>query len=103
MNKNLQPTCIKRKGDQGEIEYVTNPQKLADIFNLYFKDKVDKLREKTNKPPSIPPTERLQHWLEQRSTPPPPFHLKEINTQQFRKILKKMKSKRTHGVDWKKA
>ena len=100
MNKNLMPTAIKNKDKNGDFELVTNPQKLADMFNQYFKSKVDKLREKTNQPPSVPPSERLQRWLEKRSSPPPPFQLKEINTHQFRKILKKMKSKRTHGIDW---
>ena len=100
MNKNLQPTSIKTKRDNGEIELVTNPMKLADMFNKYFKSKVDKLREETNQPPTIPPEERLEKWLAQRDSPPPPFQLREITTSDFRRILKKMKAKRTHGVDW---
>ena len=100
MNKNLTPTLIRTKDKNGEPEYVTNPQQLSDMFNEFFKSKVDKLREKTNQPPQIPPAERLESWLSQRSSPPPPFQLKEIDREQFRRILKKMKPKRTHGVDW---
>ena len=100
MNKNLMPTAIKQKDKHGEVEVVTNPQKLANMFNHFFKSKVDKLREQTNHPPTIPPEERLEQWLGQRSSPPPPFQFKKISKSDFRKILKKMKSKRTHGVDW---
>jgi hypothetical protein len=49
MNKNLQPTSIKTKGDNGEIELVTNPMKLADMFNKYFKSRVDKSRRAPRK------------------------------------------------------
>ena len=70
------------------------------MFNEYFNSKVEKLREKTDQPPVVPPVERLRRWLSQRSSPPPAFQLKEINVEQFRRILKKIKPKRTHGVDW---
>ena len=36
---------------------ITNPLKMATIFNNYFRKKVEILRERTNKPPEIPPTE----------------------------------------------
>ena len=89
MNKNLTPTSIKNKDEDGQLEYVTNPQKLADMFNQYFKSKVDNLRKKTDQPPKIPPCERLEHWLSQRTNPPPFFQLKEIDSTQFRRILKR--------------
>ena len=98
--QNVMPVSIKVSGKNGEVEYVTNPEKLANKFNEYFKSKVDKIRETTNQPPKIQPTERLQQWLAKRSTPPPPFQLRRINMLQLRKILKKLKPKRTHGVDW---
>ena len=100
MNKNLMPTSIKRQGENGELEIVTNPLKLAQMFNTYFKSKVDRLRAQTNKPPIIAPEERLERWLATRDSPPPPFQLEEINRTVFRKIMKRMKSKRTHGIDW---
>ena len=99
-NKNLAPTAIKQTDDKGETEIVTNPKKLADMFNTFFKRKVEKLREKTNHPPVIPPSERLQRWLTERGVDPPPFNLKEIDRKGFRGIMKKMKGKRVHGVDW---
>ena len=100
MNKSLTPTTIKTKNENDELETVTNPTKLANMFNQFFKQKVDKLRDKTNQPPKVQPVERLKQWLATRSSPPPPFQLKEIDKTFFRKIVKKMKPKRTHGVDW---
>ena len=97
---NLSPTTIRTTNDNGELEHVTNPQRLAQLFNGFFKKKVEVLRKKTNRPPVIPPTTRLREWLSTRSNPPPPFKIKEITRDQFRKILKKLKSRRTHGVDW---
>ena len=99
----MSPTSIKVKDEKEGYREVTDPGKLAELFNDFFKKKVDKLREKTNQPPQIPPAIRLQEWLSKRSNPVPPFHLTEINREQFREILKKMKQKRTSGVDhyWK--
>ena len=63
MNSNLAPTVIKTSDEDGNFEMVTNPQKLANIFNKFFRKKVQTLREKTNQPPIISPTERLRSWL----------------------------------------
>ena len=99
-NNNLAPTVIKNKNEIGEIELVSNPKKLANLFNHYFREKIQLLREKTNQPPVVPPTERLRKWLVKRDEPPPPFQIKPINKTDFRKIMKKMKPKRVHGIDW---
>ena len=98
--KNLAPTAIKVIGNDGMTETVTNPQKLATLFNKYFRRKVETLRAKTNNPPVIPPSERLRKWLQTRDQPPPPFALKEIDRKTFRFIMSRMKGKRLHGVDW---
>ena len=96
INHNLSPTVIKKRNENGEVELVTNPLKLANMFNKFFRKKVETLRAKTDKPPTIPPTERLSRWLAQRDSPPPLFELHTM----LRKIMKKMKPKRVHGVDW---
>ena len=98
-NTNLAPTVIKKFDDKGDVEMVTNPQKLASMFNHFFRRKVEVLREKTNQPPSIPPTDRLRSWLSTRDSPPPEFELIKIDKNMFRKIQKKMKAKRVQGVD----
>jgi hypothetical protein len=72
-NKNLAPTAIKEVDKTGVINIVTNPLKLATMFNKFFRSKVKKLREKSNQPPRTPPTGRLRSWLESRGQPLPPF------------------------------
>ena len=99
-NNNLSPTAIKIKDENGHYQQVTDTRKLADLFNKFFKKKVDTLRQKSNQLPLISPVSRLQNWLSKRSIPPPLFKLKEISSAQLRKILKKLKLRRTHGTDW---
>ena len=79
---------------------MTNPKKLAGIFNNFFREKVQKLRAKTDQIPKSPPKERLKTWLEKEGIDPPPFQLKEIDKKTFRGIMKKIKVGRVHGVDW---
>ena len=67
-NKNLAPTAIKEVGKDGQTETVTNPLKLATMFNEFFRKKVELLRNKTIQPPKKSPTERLRQWLETAST-----------------------------------
>ena len=99
MNNNLSPTAIKIKDNDGQYQQITNPELLAEMFNKYFKRKVEGLRQKTNQLPLIPPVTRLEDWLSKRNSPPPPFHLREIDSSMLRKILKRMKPRRTHGLD----
>ena len=98
-NKNLAPTAIKVNNENAEPEYVTNPKKLAGMFNNFFREKVEKLREKTDQEPNSPPKERLKTWLEKEGIHPPPFQLNEIDKKTFRGIMKKIKGGRVHGVD----
>ena len=95
-NKNLAPTAIKVANKKGETEIVTNLEKMSEHFNQFFRKKV----EKNDQPPAIPPKERLRKWLSEKGVNPPPFSLKEIDRNNFRGIMKRMKSKRVHGVDW---
>ena len=98
--RNLAPTGIKVVNKEGHVDNITNPLKLATLFNNYFRTKVKKLRQRTDKPPKIPPTERLRRWLDSRRQPPPPFTLKEINKKTFRFIMSRLKCSRVHGIDW---
>ena len=65
-------------------------------FGFIYQDKVKKVQEQTDKRPKINPTERL----EKRSDPIPDFELKQIGISQMRKILKKIKPSRSHGMDF---
>ena len=94
IDKNLAPTNIIV-----EDELTSNPEKIANKFNEYFQQKVRILRENTSSPePSVDPVQRLQKWIQKKSDIPF-FKLKKINIVTVRKILKRMKGKRSHGVD----
>ena len=99
-NRNLAPTAIKTVLDNGEVDVVTNPKKLANLFNNFFRRKIERLREKTNHPPSKSPHDRLKSWLNKRDEPPPQFKFQKIDKGMLRKILKKLKPKMVQGVDW---
>ena len=92
---------FKTTSENGDVEMVTNPKRLANFYNNFFRKKIQFLREKTNQPPTIPPCERLGRWLAERDVPPPPFELNPIDRKMFRRIMSKMKPKRVHGFDWK--
>ena len=97
--KNLAPTVIKHQEENEKPVLVTSPKKIATIFNNFFRNKVEKLRNKTNKPSSILPTDRLKNWLKKRPEPPPSFKIKKVDKVILRKAIKRMKGKRGHGVD----
>ena len=98
--KNLAPTAIKVVDKDGLTDTVTNPLKLATLFNKFFRTKVKNLRKRTEHPPGTTPTERLRKWLGTRRHPPPPFKLKEVDRKTFRFIMSKLKGSRVHGIDW---
>ena len=98
--KNLSPTAIVHQEDGDESpEMVTNPLKMADIFNKYFKKKITLLRQKTATAAAIEPATRLRDWLSRRAEPPPQSKIKKINLATLREAIKKMKGKRVHGRD----
>ena len=83
-----------------EGEIVSNPQKLADVFNDIFLKKVQNLIQKTHNPVDIDPGDRLKAWLNLREEPLPQFKLKPISLDNLRKIMAKVKGSRTHGDDF---
>ena len=93
ITKNLSPTTVNVNGDN-----VTNPSKLANIFNQFFIQKVKDLRQKTGSNTTIDPVQRLRTWLEPRGELPV-FQIKPIDLRVLRRILKRMKGKRSHGID----
>ena len=85
------PTSIRVTNAKNQTEIVTNPLKLANLFNTFFTDKTKRLREKVLKEEvTIPPEERLQTWLDSIQATPPGFKIKEINNLQLREIWKKL-------------
>ena len=69
-------------------------------FGKYFSHKVEILHSKTDKAPSIHPCIRLKNWLDKKKIVTPEFQIKPIDKAFLRKILKRLKGSRVHGVDW---
>ena len=42
---------------------------------------------------------RVRKWLDKRTSPPPIFKIKKIDTEALRRAMKRMKGKKVHGVD----
>jgi len=78
---------------------ITNPAKLAKIFNGFFINKVRKLRAKSRKVPNSDPEFRVRKWLDKRPSPLHIFKIKMIDTEALGRGLKRMKGKKVHGVD----
>ena len=83
-----------------ENKIISNPKALATAFSEIFRDKVKKLREKTSAEPKVDPIERLKSWLSQRADPIPEFQLRTIDKMKLRKLMKKLKPSRSHGLDF---
>ena len=74
--KNLSPSAIVHHEDgEDSPELITNPLKMATIFNKYFKNKITTLRQKTAIEATIEPATRLKSWLSKRPEPPPEFNI----------------------------
>ena len=56
VEKNFSPTCIQVSNSENGTEHITNPLKLANLFNEYFTGKVNSIRnEAMKKDVTIPP------------------------------------------------
>ena len=100
IHKNNTPQNILIKNSNNQQEMVHDPSKMASEFNKYFRTKIDLLRGKTEHPPIIDPAKRLKSWLNREQIVTPEFKLKEINQEAFRKIMRRFKGNRVHGIDW---
>ena len=72
---------------------ITNPLKMANIFNKFFKKMITLLRQKTATAATIEPAARVRDWLSKRADPPPEFRIRKINLTTLRKAIKKIKGK----------
>ena len=89
--KNLAPTAIIHTEKEGNPpEMITNPARLAKIFNEFFINKVKKLRAKSRMVPNSDPVLRVRKWLEKRPSPTPIFRIKKIDTEALKIALKGM-------------
>ena len=82
------------KIDNGK-KLLAEPGEIAEELNQFFKSKIDKLALKIQKDNSDP-LERLRNKVkDMRLT----FELRTIKEGDVRKVIKKLKNKRSHGFD----
>ena len=89
MNKNI----IKIQTDNKLIE---DPLQLAELFNTFFKDKVQNLANAIKKDPKIDTFSRLKGKLQGSNLR---FTLKTVTENEVLKIIKSLKPKKSYGFD----
>ena len=77
---------------------VSKPIEIANELNKFFVQKIQAL--KTRNVPVIDSLKELVSYLSTKHIPEGGFSLKEINEETTRKLIKKMKNKKSCGLDW---
>ena len=73
---------------------------MASAVNEYFLDKIIQLKNTNESEILSNATEELEHFLETKNIPAEGFELKELSEQDVSKLIKKIKSKKSCGLDW---
>ena len=77
---------------------LSNPGEMASAVNEYFIDKIRIL--KSNSHVQEANLDVLDKFLSTKSVPAEGFEVKEVSTEALEKLFKKMKGKRSCGLDW---
>ena len=72
-------------------QVTTNPTKIATEYARLHQAKIRDLRAQVPQHPSCPPADRVRSWLRKRSTPPPSFSFKPINSHKLDQLLRRIK------------
>ena len=75
---------------------VENPKELAELFNHYFPEKLQKLASGIRKQDIIDPLEKLRNKVKNSNLQ---FEIKEVEEKDVMKILKNLKNKSSCGMD----
>ena len=81
---------------------MTKPLEIATEINKFFITKIKKLKddfEPVDNQDQDPLTE-LKTFLKKKNVPREGFHLRELNTEDTKKLLKSLKGKKSSGLDW---
>ena len=88
------PTQILAEG-----KLISKPLEMAKAVNKFFLDKIIKLKE--NSPADhTNATDALESYLQEKTLPEEGFKLKELEDVDVIKLAKKLKGKKSCGVDW---
>ena len=84
---------LKIETENGIIE---DPLQVAEKFNMFFKEKIEKLEANINKNPNIDPLSELKKKLKHSKLK---FSLRTVKEKEVLKIMKALKGKRSYGLD----
>ena len=84
---------LKIETKEGIIE---DPLQVAEEFNTFFKEKIEKLEANINKNPNIDPLSELKKKMKHSNLK---FSLRTVKEKEVLKILKALKGKKSYGLD----
>ena len=93
-NRSSFPTQILAEG-----KLISNPLEMAKAVNKFFLNKIIRLKE-DSKADHTTATKGLETYLESKDIPEEGFKLRELNDVDVSRLVKKLKGKKSCGVDW---
>ena len=94
-NRSSFPTQILAEG-----RLISKPLEIAKAVNKFFLEKIMKLKEKAQDNDHSNATDGLESYLKNKNLPAEGFSLKELRDEDVVKLIKKLKGKRSCGLDW---
>ena len=79
---------------------LSNPSIIANEVNLFFVDKIKKLKEEFAPDQSDEPITELKNFLSDKDVPADGVRFKELSDEDMDKLLKTLKGKKSLGLDW---
>ena len=79
---------------------LSNPLKMASAVNEFFLAKIIKLKENYPSVNQDEATKELETFLNSKDIPSEGFELRELSDQDVLKLVKKIKGKKSCGLDW---
>ena len=77
---------------------ISKPLEIANEMNKFFVSKIEKL--KTRNVSTSESLTELNTFLSKKNIPEGGFSIKEVNDEDIKKIIQKMKGKKSRGLDW---
>ena len=78
----------------------SKPVEMATEVNEFFLSKIRNLKENIQSSTPEETTAELKSFLKSKTIPSGGFKLREIENSDVRKLINKMKGKKSHGMDW---
>ena len=79
---------------------LTNPSEIAAEVNIFFVDKIRKLKEEFKPSETHDPVDELKKFLSKKNVPENGLNLRELDDEDITKLLKSLKGKKSLGMDW---